>query len=122
LIMCGVIAGEQDGVAGEPGFDGVEGDFGFSLGGARAGGEKSVGAVGGELRGGERSALFEGGEFGVGGFWAIPAEFAVVGPVGLGRQRVGLRGNCLLGGFGSGLAGFALGGAADVAWGHSAER
>jgi hypothetical protein len=52
FIGCGIVAGEQNGAAGERSFDRVQGWRGFALGTFRAGGELGVGAVSGELRGG----------------------------------------------------------------------
>ena len=53
FVGGGIVGGEQDGAAGECGFDGVEGGFGFAFRGLRAGRELGVSAVGGELGGGD---------------------------------------------------------------------
>jgi hypothetical protein len=45
----GVLAGQDDGFAGEAVGEAIEGDAGFALGGAGAGGELGVAAVGGDL-------------------------------------------------------------------------
>ncbi|MFL6351107.1 MAG: hypothetical protein ACJ74Z_04545 [Bryobacteraceae bacterium] len=53
LVAGGVFGGQQDGAAGETGFDSVEAGLGFAFGGLGAAGELGVGAVGGELGGGD---------------------------------------------------------------------
>jgi hypothetical protein len=60
FVRGGFFRREKHGAAGEPGFDGVEGDFGFARFGAWAGRVPGVGAVGGE-------AGFGSGGFGHGG-------------------------------------------------------
>ncbi len=52
LIGFGFIRREKHGAAGEPGFDGVEADFGFAFFGTRAGAVLGIGAVGFEAGGG----------------------------------------------------------------------
>jgi hypothetical protein len=49
LVRGRMIAGQQDGAAGEPGFDGVQRGFGFALGRGGPGTELGVGAVGIDL-------------------------------------------------------------------------
>jgi len=51
LVCSGVVAGKENRVAGEAGFDGVQRRFGFAFGRSRAGAELGIGAVRGELGG-----------------------------------------------------------------------
>ncbi len=54
FVGGGVVAGEENGAAGERGFDGVQTRFGFAFRSFGSGGQLGVGAVGGELGGGDR--------------------------------------------------------------------
>ena len=52
-----IVRGQQDGLAGEAGFDGVEGGFGAAFGSDGAGAFLSVGAIGGALGVGDGTRL-----------------------------------------------------------------
>ncbi len=58
LVAGGIVGREQDGAAGESGFDGVGGRAGFAFRGARTGRELGIGAIGGELGFGEFCGRF----------------------------------------------------------------
>jgi hypothetical protein len=45
LVFGGVVTGEQDGGAGEPGFDGIQGRIALAFFGARASAEKGIRAI-----------------------------------------------------------------------------
>jgi len=49
FVEFGVVAGEQDGVAGEAGFHGIKGRPGLAFGGLGTGGELGIGLIGSDL-------------------------------------------------------------------------
>ena len=102
FVGGGIVGGQQDGAAGEGGFESVGGGLGFAFRGAGAGGEGGVGAIGGQTGGGDFDGFFRYGAFGFkfGRGCSDDSEFTA--------------GACLAGE----LFGFAFLGAADRAGSH----